>query len=106
MNDFERKLRDTPMRTPPRGWRAEILAALPANQPAALRWRAWLWPSPRAWAALAAIWLVLIAIESFTGTPLQTPSPLPTIAIETPPPDSLIAYQTALNSAGSRDLFQ
>ena len=31
MNDFERKLRDTPLRQPPAEWRAEILDALPAN---------------------------------------------------------------------------
>ena len=35
MNDFERKLRDTPLRPPPAALRGEILAALPANQPAA-----------------------------------------------------------------------
>ncbi len=31
MNDFERKLRNTPLRQPPAEWRAEILGALPAN---------------------------------------------------------------------------
>ena len=42
MNDFERKLRDTPLRQPPAKWRAEILDPLPAHdapaENAAARW--------------------------------------------------------------------
>ena len=42
MNDFERKLRDTPLRRPPAEWRAEILKAPPATdamtEDTAARW--------------------------------------------------------------------
>ena len=91
MNDFERKLRDTPLRQPPAALRAEILAALPANQPAALNWREWLWPPPPAWIALAAVWLVLFSIESIANR-----TPVKSTAIgagKTPSPESLFAFR-------------
>lgn len=88
MNDFERKLRDTPLRQPPAAWRAETLAALPANQPATLNWPAWLWPAPSAWAALAAVWLILFALD-FATAPSATGRP---VAAKPPPPDSLLAF--------------
>ena len=91
MNDFERKLHATPLRQPPADWRAEILGALPAPQPAALNWREWLWPAPPAWLALAAIWLVLFTIESLTvGT---APTPAPAHSGKTTLPDSLFTLR-------------
>jgi hypothetical protein len=46
-------------------------AALPdRRQPSTLNsqpapwWREWLWPCPRAWAALAAVWVVLFLVNS------------------------------------------
>ena len=89
MNDFERKLRDTPLRTPPREWRGEIPGALPANQPAALNWRAWLWPAPPAWLALAAVWLALFTIESISSH--TTAPPARATLGKVPPADSLFA---------------
>ena len=88
MNDFERKLRDTPLRPPPAEWRAEILAALPNHQPAASRWHEWLWPPPLAWGTLAAIWIVLCAIEFSLGTASVKPGPHP--AFKMPAPESLL----------------
>lgn len=90
MNDFERKLSDTPLRRPPAGWRDEILSALPANQPPAASWREWLWPPPRAWAALAAVWLILFAID-FAASPVASTK---AVAAKPPPPDSLLAFHT------------
>lgn len=68
MNDnFEQRLQRQTFRTPPSGWRREILGAIP--DPVSPWWREWLWPSPVAWATAAAVW-VLIAL-------LQLATPLP-----------------------------
>lgn len=59
MNDFERKLSQQGFRMPPSEWREEILG--PATKVVAFRswtWRDWFWPSPQAWGALAALWIV------------------------------------------------
>jgi hypothetical protein len=66
MNDFEQRLARQPFRAPPPELRAEILQAAAATELAAKpgsRWRDMLWPSPWAWGALAALWLVFAAIE-------------------------------------------
>jgi hypothetical protein len=93
--DFEKKLARTPMREIPPAWRAEILqyAAQPlppeAPVPAAVSaanvtppapvppphkgsWRDLLWPSPKAWAALACIWLAIF-ISNIRIHSAQTP---------------------------------
>jgi hypothetical protein len=69
MNDFERKLSQQPFRLPPPEWREAILA-VPGNivVPDIRTWRDWLWPSPKAWAALAAVWLIFLAL-SFSPEP-------------------------------------
>lgn len=74
-DDFEQRLRQQTWREAPPSWRAEILTAAQAAQsshaPArrktgtgtSLIWEHicfWLWPSPRAWGALAAVWLVIL----------------------------------------------
>jgi hypothetical protein len=64
MNDFENELKKQPIRPVPEHWRAQILQQASANtlkrelQP---WWAALLWPSPRAWGALAAAWIVMAA---------------------------------------------
>ena len=82
MNDempFERRLSRQPLRPVPADWRSEILAAARAAQaplhaarspqqqswPSAIRHplSALLWPHPRAWAGLAAVWLLIIAVN-------------------------------------------
>ena len=87
-DDFEKRLQRQPIREIPTEWRVEILSeakaaahavereVVPQRQrdssdsraalPAA-NWVEWLWPCPQAWAALAAAWLVIIALQ------LQTP---------------------------------
>ena len=91
MNDFEHKLRDTPLRRPPAAWRGEILAAIPANRSAVANWREWLWPPPIAWAALAAVWLILLTIELASG---GMPARLARGSTSnTVPPDSLLALR-------------
>src|SRR5712671_5398843 len=58
MNDFECKLAAQSFREPPADWREEILRlsanAARATERAESPLRAWLWPSPQAWAGLAA----------------------------------------------------
>lgn len=73
---FEQHLRRQPPRRLPAEWRDEILAAARTAQAEAERaagarprslalprlagWREWLWPSPAAWAGLAACWLAIL----------------------------------------------
>ena len=59
MNDLEDTLRSLAFREPPCDLRRRILAAAPATP--RWSWRDWLWPSPLAWGALAAVWLVAFA---------------------------------------------
>jgi hypothetical protein len=68
-DQFEKRLRRQPLREIPPAWREEVLAA--AERAAASRhsspvtphtswWRELFWPCPRAWAGLAAAWLVIL----------------------------------------------
>jgi hypothetical protein len=59
-SDFEKRLQDLPMREVPGHWKAQILAAA---QPQPAWWREWLWPSPRAWAGLAAAWGIIFLLS-------------------------------------------
>ncbi len=72
MNDdqFEQRLRRQPLRRIPAGWREQILtAARPASPRTSTldsrqNWfLALLWPHPRAWAGLAAVWLVILTFN-------------------------------------------
>ncbi len=73
MDDFEQFLTSQPLRDVPQAWRAKILATatatareMPPPSAAGPWWRAWLWPSPYAWAALAAAWLVIFGLNFAT----------------------------------------
>ena len=75
-SEFEKKLSEQPMRAPPAAWRAEILrdartaaAEQSLASSAATGWRSWLWPAPQAWAALAACWLALLAVNCLDRVP-------------------------------------
>jgi hypothetical protein len=75
MNDFERKLSQQPFRTPPPGLREAILG-VPSNVVPVARWtwRDWFWPSPQAWAALAAVWAIFAAVSLFPGQGAPPPA--------------------------------
>lgn len=68
---IENELRRRAVRALPAEWRAQILAtarAATSQAPAVsstllFRWREWLWPCPQAWAAVAAGWVVIIALQ-------------------------------------------
>jgi hypothetical protein len=81
-DDFEKRLQRQPLRQVPAGWRAEILSAARAvetprcgvGQRSALSLPAILstlnhqlsiilWPHPRAWAGLAAVWVLIFAVN-------------------------------------------
>ena len=80
-DDFEKRLQSQPMRQIPTEWRKEILQG--ANQPAPLARRSdakaarpsllstlnhqlstLLWPNPKEWAGLAAVWIAIFALQS------------------------------------------
>jgi hypothetical protein len=102
-DDFEQKLRQQPIRQVPQAWRAEILAT--ASQASRLnvdarpsrgflstlnsRLSTLLWPHPKAWAGLAAIWIGILTINFFTADPtgqiarnVSEPSPELMIALQ------------------------
>jgi hypothetical protein len=75
MNEFEQKISRQPLRQIPSEWRAEILAA--ANFPVSRseaktasflstlnhQLSTILWPHPKAWAGLAAVWIFIFALN-------------------------------------------
>jgi len=71
-DEFEKKLSRQPLRVVPGEWRAEILAAARAHEPVChssfVVGRSWfaalLWPHPKAWAGLAAVWIAIFALNS------------------------------------------
>ena len=93
-DQFERRLKRLPQRPIPAEWRADILSA--AHKTAAAPslpvapnsfWSAlapFLWPHPKAWAALGAAWVLIICLDlsareparpELARQPLSPPSP-------------------------------
>ena len=76
-DQIERRLQRQPQRQIPASWREEILTAAKAaaareaepihtafGLPAVASWlTGLLWPAPRAWAGLAAVWLVVVVLN-------------------------------------------
>ena len=78
-DDFENQLRRTTFRPAPEAWRGEILRAARAAAPAKTEprgwWRELLWPCPRAWAGLAAAWVVILASQ-YDGSEVHSAPPV------------------------------
>src|ERR1043165_39310 len=80
-DDLEQQLQRRPLRPVPPQCREEILAAALSAQPPAQATRPGsrfissflelLWPAPRAWAALAALWLLLLLVNVRSSGPSQ-----------------------------------
>ena len=92
-DDFENQLQRQPLRAAPAEWRGEILQAAQAATPHASRpaahaspwWREWLWPSPQAWAGLAALWIAIAVLNATTesrSSDLAKQTPNPSLEIE------------------------
>jgi hypothetical protein len=75
MNEFEQKLSRQSLKKIPGEWRAEILTAAESaispqkrnqgrSNPNPILWlRELFWPNPKAWAALAAVWIFIFALN-------------------------------------------
>jgi hypothetical protein len=88
-DDFEQKLQRQPMRPIPAEWRENILGAASRsgslerasrNTQHAPWWRELFWPCPQAWAGLAAVWLVILALKFTSADKSEV------VATRTPPP--------------------
>lgn len=96
MNDFERKLSRQPFREPPPGLREAILgASSKVVTVARWTWRDWFWPSPQAWAALAALWAIFAAVAFLPG---QSAPPPAAIVTQPPAAPATLASPVALLS--------
>lgn len=100
-DDFEQRVSHQPLRQIPPAWRAEILAAARDEQaachpPPATRHN-WLetfnqrlatilWPHPKAWAGLAAVWIFILAVN----VSLREPSPRLAEKSAPPSPEVLV----------------
>ena len=77
-DDFEKRLEHQRLRPIPGAWRGEILDAARrardhqlstiTSQPSC-GWREFLWPCPQAWAGLAAVWVLIVVLNSVTHEP-------------------------------------
>jgi hypothetical protein len=85
-DDFEKQLQRQPMRPIPSAWREEILVSahrVQDNQLSTLSprplswWRDLLWPCPQAWAGLAAVWMLILALNAVTREPARVASARP-----------------------------
>ena len=69
MTPLEKKLSEIPLRTLPPEWESEILATAKRTErvkPFAFWFPAWrnlLWSHPTAWAAIAAVWIVILTLN-------------------------------------------
>jgi hypothetical protein len=94
MDSFEKRLRSQAMRRVPPEWREEILGAARTGAPSAHISRtthhdflssirqtlvALLWPHPKAWAGLAAAWLLVMASNYYEAETVFTVSQAPSV---------------------------
>jgi hypothetical protein len=105
-DNFEQKLQRQPLKKIPAEWREEILVAADANRRnrpireftfAATAFRRLLstlnaqlstilWPHPRAWAGLAAVWILILAVN----VSMRDPSPVRAEKSSPPSPEVIV----------------
>lgn len=98
-DDFEKQLQRQPIRPVPREWRRDILRAAAKTcgspQPSTLNsqpsswWRELLWPCPQAWAGLAAVWVIILTLNSASPGDPTTIAKRPA----SPAPETLLALR-------------
>ena len=124
-NQFERRLSRQPLRSVPRDWRTDILAAARAAQtpvhavrPAPRPWfaairqqvSAFFWPHPKAWAGLAAIWVLIFLLHLSVGdeaaprTVAQSAPPSPEAVVELRQQQKLFAELVGSTEPRAADL--
>ena len=99
-DDFEQKLSRQPLRPVPTEWRAEILSTAQAAAPAQYstprssklatfnqQLANFIWPHPKAWAGLAAVWVGIIALN------LATHDSVPRTAESSAPPSAEVLVE-------------
>jgi hypothetical protein len=101
MDDFEQKLQRQPLRQIPGEWREEILAATFGREsrvesreqdgrwPSTLvsRLSSLLWPHPKAWAGLAAVWVLILTVD------FSLRDKTPAVAGKSSPPSSEVIVE-------------
>ena len=124
MEQFERRLSRQPLRRIPAEWRAEILregrlAAVPeigdagtASLPM-LNWRmalaSFFWPHPKAWAGLAAVWILIFAVnfsvrDKSPVTAEKAVPPSPEVIVELKQQQRMLAELIGANQAREAEL--
>lgn len=69
-DEFERDLSRRQLRAVPAEWRTQIFRAASREQTRSIgaqtpfSWRELLWPCPQAWAGLAALWVLILALNA------------------------------------------
>jgi len=100
-DDFEQRLRRQTLRQVPTGWREEILAAAigrassverraqeRSESPTLVaRLSSLLWPHPAAWAGLAAVWMLILAMH------FSVREPAPAVAEKSAPPSPAVMVE-------------
>ncbi len=90
MSDLEHQLAALPLAEPPAALRTRVLAqAAEQSRKARRGFAAWLWPHPSAWGAVAALWIVIAALN-FSG----------------PRGDALLASNHPVKPASAEELAQ
>jgi hypothetical protein len=99
MDDFEKRLQAVPGRKIPAAWKSAILAEAkaagvesrrvePRPQSSWAVFSAAFWPSPKAWAGLAAVWAIMFLLNRGAGTGLAVAKTVPP-----PSPELILAIQ-------------
>jgi len=99
MDDFEQFLKNQPLRAVPPEWRGEILAAAAKGgrkETTVSGWRGWLWPSPYAWGALAAVWVVILGLNIASQREMSRTMPRGPMPSEQEMVAALTAYRREL----------
>jgi hypothetical protein len=87
LEDFDKRLQQQPIRPVPEHWRNQILQRarqIDSRQPKAENSpaKSWLhqllWPCPQAWGALAAVWVVVLFLNSNSHSPNASVVKVPT----------------------------